>query len=548
MYKQWLLIALMFSIVSTFFLSRSADAQEGQAHTIYLPHLRQGSIETATEPPFTIAVEYGIPGLAAAYAKSGVTSVKLRPEFGKWGNIEFVQGERDWRTLDLLVSEYQEAGFSQIQLLLMADSPWASISPTNDGLKAGKNTFPKAEFVDEYEAFVGAIVERYDHDGVDDMPGLLYPIHHYAVEAEFTGFWPGSAGEYVELLQIAYPAIHNANPEAVVALVAILAVDVFDGAPDAAEVERRFAKHFAGRKERDEIEQILDACTFYDVVDFHSLGDYTEIPVTIEWIRREMAERDCQKPVLVGDSFSMSMLVGYIFSTFHPTTLGQRLDTVTWLQAVAEPESADHAVAKSWLQAEMARSIVRKIVSAAGAGAVGINIGNFEDWNSGIPAIDKGLVPAIGASAFMGMIDRTKTGEYAGGPLPYTQAEFSRINQAGASRPALHALALVQEKVGDHSTVTKLDLGDSIWAYRFEEAGESVWVLWYDEGTLILPNQSEPKVEIMLTFPAEEALISATPTEVGQSLPTTQTLTAQVGKLPLTIGQTPLFVQVFEGN
>ena len=523
-----------------------ADAQEDQRQTIYLPLLRLGSAEAALDPPFVIAVEYGIPGLAAAYAKSSITSVKLRPEFGKWGNIEPTQGDRDWETMDLLVAEYQEAGFTQIQLLLMADSPWASIVPSTDSSGAEKNSFPKAEFVDEYTAFVGAIVERYDGDGTTDMPGLLYPIHHYAIEAEFSGFWPGSAAEYVRLLKLAYPAIHSADPDAVVALVALLAIDVFDGAPDAAEIERRFERPFAGRKSRDEIEQILDACDFYDVVDFHSLGDYTEIPATVGWLRKELEERDCQRPLLIGDAFSMSILVGYIFSTFHPATLQQRADTVAWLQAVADPADADHAVAKAWLRGEMARGLVRKIVSAAGEGVIGINIGNLEDWASGVPAVDKALVPAIGTSAFMGMIERTKTDEYAGGPLPYTQAEFSRINKAGESRPALHALTLVRQKLTGFSAVEKLTLGENVWAYRFDRASRPLWVLWYDDGMLTLPKQRAATLNVRFDFPAAQALVSRASTTIGQSNPVTETVSAQAGKLTLSLGPTPLFVEVFE--
>lgn len=35
-----------------------------------------------------------------------------------------------------------------------------------------------------YTAWVTAAVERYDGDGVDDMPGLLAPIRHWEVDNE----------------------------------------------------------------------------------------------------------------------------------------------------------------------------------------------------------------------------------------------------------------------------------------------------------------------------------------------------------------------------
>ena len=261
-------------------------------------------------PLFTIALEYAIPGLATAYAPAGVIYAKPQPIFGMWGLIEPQPGKYNWGPLDNLVIEYQTAGFTGIQLLITAESPWASVNPPSL-LNLG-DTFPREEYLDEYAAFVGRFVERYDGDGTDDAPGLLNPIHHYGIEREFTGFWPGSAEDYVRLLRTAYPAIHTADPQAEVLMVAILMVDVFDGNPDEAELQRRLTTPQAGiRKSVSEIQTILAACDAYDILDFHSLGDYTEIPPTAAWLRDQMETNDCgEKPLWIGDAFSMSALVG----------------------------------------------------------------------------------------------------------------------------------------------------------------------------------------------------------------------------------------------
>ena len=128
-------------------------------------------------PLFTIALEYANPGLASAYAPTGVTYAKPQPIFGMWGLIEPQPGKYNWGPLDNLVIEYQTAGFTGIQLLITAESPWASVNPPSL-LNLG-DSFPKDEYLDEYAAFVGRFVERYDGDGTDDAPGLLNPIHHY---------------------------------------------------------------------------------------------------------------------------------------------------------------------------------------------------------------------------------------------------------------------------------------------------------------------------------------------------------------------------------
>ena len=68
-----------------------------------------------------------------------------------------------------------------------------------------------------YLRFVKAAVERYDGDGVDDMPGLKVPIRYWQFENEPDGAsedWEG----YAHLHEITYDAIKEACPEAKVAL------------------------------------------------------------------------------------------------------------------------------------------------------------------------------------------------------------------------------------------------------------------------------------------------------------------------------------------
>ena len=68
-----------------------------------------------------------------------------------------------------------------------------------------------------------AVVERYDGDGVDDMPGLAYPIRHWEVfnEPEMQGpenpaLFQGEPDAYLELLRVSAAAIRDADPLAVV--------------------------------------------------------------------------------------------------------------------------------------------------------------------------------------------------------------------------------------------------------------------------------------------------------------------------------------------
>jgi hypothetical protein len=498
----------------------------------------EGLSPAVEEGYFTIALEYAIPGLAEAYAPSGLTYAKPQGIFGLWKYLEPEPGVFNWEPLDKLVIEYQQAGFSGIQLLISAESSWASTEPPS--LLTKGNTLPKEEYLDEYVSFVTAFVERYDGDGEGDVPGLLFPVHHYGIEREFSGYWPSDAEDYLKLLDLAYPAIHAADPEAEVLLNAILMVDVFDGDPDPTELQRRLTTPQQGiRKSVPEIQKILAACDDYDVIDIHSLGDYTEIPPTTAWLREQLELDGCdQKPIWVGDAFSMSALVGYGGRPAWPGTAENLDQVIETLKLVANPKSDGYQEARDWLYGLMAEGLVKKIVVSAGEGLRGINIGNTEDWKTNLPAMDAASVSLVGTSMFMGMMDTRVTQQQSGEGLPPYRTPSGQI------RPAFYALELVNQQLGGFTAVEKLDLGPGIWAYRFTRPAGPLWVVWYDDGILYFPGDTAPEVDLELPFPADAASITITPTAFGQELPESLEAAANGEVLELKICPTPLLIEI----
>ena len=67
-----------------------------------------------------------------------------------------------------------------------------------------------------YATWLSDLVERYDGDGVNDMPGLTLPITHYEIlnEPEMNSpeltFFIGTAKEYAVILNVSYTAVKTA--------------------------------------------------------------------------------------------------------------------------------------------------------------------------------------------------------------------------------------------------------------------------------------------------------------------------------------------------
>ncbi len=148
----------------------------------------------------------------------GVANGRIHPEaFGSmaFGNIDSARdgADFDFSLQDVYVRNAQD---NQIRLLLSL-GPFVSKSPpewtTTDSF------IPDDTLA--YRAYVRATVERYDGDGIDDMPGLLEPIKYWQLdnEADLHYIRRGSSSfqspeEYVRVLQMSWEELKIADPDA----------------------------------------------------------------------------------------------------------------------------------------------------------------------------------------------------------------------------------------------------------------------------------------------------------------------------------------------
>jgi len=63
------------------------------------------------------------------------------------------------------------------------------------------------------EEVLTTVAERYDHDGIDDMPFLKYPVKHFGVGNELAGTFKGTSWNFLAILEDTHNALTSANPE-----------------------------------------------------------------------------------------------------------------------------------------------------------------------------------------------------------------------------------------------------------------------------------------------------------------------------------------------
>ena len=158
----------------------------------------------------------------------------VRPHPGPfvWEKLEPEEGEFDFSESDNVVKKAQEMGI-EILATIWPFADWDQEKWGDIDRFVEEVDFPdlptsryKPYDMQEYKEFVKKLVERYDGDGIDDMPGLEKPVKYWEVlnepstgvtnelKGENKAFFKGNADDYFEILKTTYEAIKEADPEA----------------------------------------------------------------------------------------------------------------------------------------------------------------------------------------------------------------------------------------------------------------------------------------------------------------------------------------------
>ena len=153
----------------------------------------------------------------------------IRPHPGEflWSEIQPTPDRWDWGRVDWHVNTWQDRRLAILGTLWpFAQWDQENCHANDPEIQPVLHRLPTKLFAPcDEEKFVGwltAVVERYDGDGVEDMPGLAYPIRHWEVanEPSMQGghghFFQGTSADYLSMLRLAFETITTADPEATV--------------------------------------------------------------------------------------------------------------------------------------------------------------------------------------------------------------------------------------------------------------------------------------------------------------------------------------------
>ncbi|MCI0543511.1 MAG: hypothetical protein L0Z49_03575, partial [Actinobacteria bacterium] len=375
---------------------------------------------------------------AEVLSEAGFTAAKPIAEAITWGVMQTgPENPIDFGRLDDMVATFQAVGFTDFTLALKPHSSWASIDAA--GLRS-TNPAPRPEFLDDYANWVGAVVERYDADGVDDMPGLAHPIRHYEIGSEFSSYEPEPVDVYLETLEIAYESAHTAYPEVMVGHAAFLVMGLLVDHPDPATILDGLSVDRYGPHDFGDIRAILDRPELFDYLNIHALAHPGEIEEMVAWLDWETAQRGYRKPIVISDTSPNPFVAfgpatmcdrpaGQMGFMFYPATEEDRCRIADYFGRVLDqdPDTLE------WLRAYVAADMVKKVVISAEQGIALINTSFVID----LPFLDAPIGQAGAGNAGWGGMMRIGS---------------------GTTYPNLLAMGQLMGKIDDSSAVRRLDI------------------------------------------------------------------------------------------
>jgi hypothetical protein len=407
-------------------------------------------------------------------------------------------------------------------ICLRSSNPWAS---KQHRLIGSSDPTPKPQHMGAYEAWIGAVVERFDADGTKDMPGLRAPVRWIEIGSEFSSYEPEPVESYLDMLAHAYRAAHAASAPVQVLHAAFLTTNAFRDHPRPdqysaafAAVDKRIMHHGL-----DAIRKVLDRGDIFDALNVHSLGDPSEIEDMVAWLRWESNQRGYQKAILISDTATTPYIawgpatdcrgnknkLGIIVA---PATETDRCRLAGYFSELVDGDNET----VQWTHRFAADDVAKRVVIAAEQGIVLISTAFVED----LTWLKMKLFKAgTGPSAWSGMIDPDRQERRE--PFVALQRTIDWLEGYDSIRRVTNAPPTVR-------------------LYEVRQGTASRWVAWVDPQKAIIPGDDVASQDVELSVPGG---VETQPAHDGAGAHSPPRVDATGGRVKVAVGFTPVFIR-----
>lgn len=431
---------------------------------------------------------------------------------------------------------------------------WASVDNTacidGPGLD---DCGPDSAHLDDWYRFVRAVVERYDGDGVDDMPGLIYPVRFYVMpqeiyfagqahgdagEAAGEGYWDDSIENLIRMHREAWRGVHDADPTGNSKLVGSggWLLDLYSDFPDYPAVDGpTVQRRLNGENLRgttypigfQKLGDLLDSLNndaagqSCDYIEWHPHSGWRASDQSLRFLRTHAPD----KPMFIDDMWSNLLTDIFPYDGYWQflriTTADKDFATapVTTFRALRDSLNANNEATLAWYNAKGARDAIKCFATVFGGGAERISYSLSNDCNPNNP-----------------IFLLSQSWRYTG--------IVGNLNTNYEPKPALYAMRTLVDHIHDFTSVTSIDLTGSPWTrcYRFDRArGTPCYVLWSEE---VAPTDPSLPNGPIVTLPVGSDTVYKydIPTKLGEPAPTPWMITTVTGSIPLALGFTPIIL------
>lgn len=429
------------------------------------------------------------------------------PGVFSWNVIEHEKGKYDWAIPDTLVKSAQDYNINVLPNI-WPFAAWDQKAWVDTGkreivkaLAEGKawkidDTYPLPlrydgpHDWDAYSKWIFSMVERYDGDGKNDMPGLKYPIKYWEPGNEPFGrlFWPSrDHHSFAEFTKISYLAAKKADPKCKILI----------GGGEFFAMKRFFKEVLElGKKDNQH---------YFDIINLH-------IPSV------RSADELLQKDIVQNLQSTKELLVEY------------KLEVPIWFT-----EFGTHIGSQEFIPRKGSGMSPPPLPFQTNQDQVEYFIkGTTVAFEKGVEKVFwQGLGPIRPPN-----VELTE-------PIPesfsssYSQACL--LDTEGKPRMVYHVVKLFVELLDNFETVKKLNFGDGIEAYDY---CNGFYVLWCDgEQIITLEGLEEGYLKVIQTIPKIDSEGNLLLSPTGNVQFNVQDLKVIHGKVTINLKKTPIIVE-----